>query len=89
MPKEKTHPSAVFLLNLSVPTRYGAVWEIAFILEEQGFFTHKEKTLPIHEEKNKEKKGGERAQEDDDDDDNSQTDAGNGRKTNPRRKRGF
>ncbi|KAG7346583.1 hypothetical protein IV203_005651 [Nitzschia inconspicua] len=27
-------------------TEYGAVWEIAFILEEEGFFTQKEKTLP-------------------------------------------
>jgi hypothetical protein len=27
-------------------TEYGAVWEIAFILEEQGFFSHKETTLP-------------------------------------------
>jgi hypothetical protein len=30
-------------------TEYGPVWEIAFILEEEGFFTHKEKTLPRHQ----------------------------------------
>lgn len=27
-------------------TEYGAVWEIAFVLEEEGFFTKKETTLP-------------------------------------------
>lgn len=63
-------------------TEYGPVWEIAFILEEEGFFTHKENTLPHHQANQKGPNN-----------DNSNQDGKEGR-TNPkerasRRKRSF
>ena len=65
-------------------TEYGPVWEIAFILEEEGFFTHKEKTLPHHQANQKGSNNN----------DNSEDDAGKEQRTNseeraPRRKRSF
>jgi hypothetical protein len=63
------------------PGRYGAVWEIAFILEEQGFFTHKD-TKSLHPNiPNNDSHSG--------DETNTQSDESSTKKSQGRRKRSF